>query len=191
MHDRGFDKNLGKSRVNPEAITASEEKRYAELQMMALDFARKGEIEALAQMLHHGLPVNLADEKGNTLLMLASYHGNLEVARMLLEFGAEVDRRNHRGQTPLGGVAFKGYEEIASLLLDFEADINADNGGGLTPLMFAAMFGRTKVVELLRTRGASLQQRNRLGVSANFMVRVSRWIAGFFRKGPVPAKVVQ
>ncbi len=32
--------------------------------------------------------------------------------------------------------------------------------------MFAAMFGRSKVVEQLKAHGASLQQRNRFGISA-------------------------
>src|SRR5579859_1250248 len=111
--------------------TESEEKRYAELQQMALDFARHGETERLATMIEHGLAVNLLDTRGQTLLMLASYNGNLETTRMLLEYGAEVDRSNVRGQTPLGGAAFKGYEEIAALLLDHGADIEADNGGGM------------------------------------------------------------
>src|ERR1700677_2004418 len=97
-------------------ITETEEKRYVELQQMALDFARHGETNSLLEMLRHGLPVNLADAKGNSLLMLASYNGNLETTRMLLGCDAEVDRRNDRGQTPLGGAAFKGYEDIVSLL---------------------------------------------------------------------------
>jgi len=159
------------------AITEEEEKRYAELQRMALDFARHGETGSLATMLRHGLPANLADAKGNTLLMLASYNGNLETTRMLLECGAEVDRRNHRGQTPLGGVAFKGYEEIVPLLLEYGADIDADNGGGMTPIMFAAMFGRSGVVEELKRRGASLGRRNRLGVPVRLMIRLTRPIS--------------
>ncbi len=163
------------------AVTEAEEKRYAELQALALDYARAGETEWLAAMLRHGLPVNLADAKGNSLLMLASYNGNLETARMLLECGAEVDRRNDRGQTPLGGVAFQGFENIVHLLLQHGADIDADNGGGMTPLMFAAMFGRGQVVEQLQARGASLQHRCRLGLSAGFIVRVSRWITRLFK----------
>jgi ankyrin repeat protein len=79
-------------------------------------------------------------------------------------------------------VAFKGYEEIVALLLEHGADIDADNGGGMTPLMFAAMFGRSKVVAPLQAHGASLQRRNRLGISASFMVRVSRWIARRFQR---------
>jgi ankyrin repeat protein len=167
----------------PDDLTAAEEKRYAELQQMALEFARNGETELLAAMLQHGLPQNLADAKGNTLLMLASYNDNVETTRMLLESGADTDRRNDRGQTPLGGAAFKGSGEIVSLLLAHGADIDADNGGGMTPLMFAALFGRVKVVAQLQAHGASLQRRNRLGLSAHFMVRISGWIA---RLRPAP-----
>jgi hypothetical protein len=48
--------------------------------------------------------------------------------------------------------------------------------------MFAAMFGRAKVVGHLKARGASLQRRNRLGLSAGLMVRIFRWMARLFQK---------
>jgi hypothetical protein len=79
-------------------------------------------------------------------------------------------------------VAFKGYEEIVALLLKHGADIDADNGGGMTPLMFAAMFGRAKVIDQLKAHGASLQQRNRLGISAQRMLGIFRFISRIFRK---------
>ena len=170
--------------------TEAEEKRYAELQLRALDYARTGETGMLGDMIRHGLPMNLADAKGNSLLMLASYHQNPATVRMLLESGAQVDRRNHRGQTPLGGAAFKGYEDIVSLLLDSGADVDADNGAGMTPLMFAAMFGRTPVVSQLKNHGASLRRRNRLGISANFMVRVARGLAHLFHRKPMTVNPV-
>jgi ankyrin repeat protein len=168
-------------------ITKAEEKRYAELQALALDYARSGEMELLGAMLRHRLPVNLADAKGNSLLMLASYNGNLETTRMLLEVGAEADRRNDRGQTPLGGAAFKGYEEIVAVLIEYGADIDADNGGGMTPIMFASMFGRTEVVRYLKAHGASLTHRSRLGVSARVMTWLARPISLIFRRKAIHA----
>jgi uncharacterized protein len=154
-------------------ITPEEEKRYAELQHLALDFARHGETTQLEPMLRAGLPVNLADPRGNTLLMLATYNGHLETARLLLQHGARVDQSNDRGQTPLGGVAFKGYPEIARLLLKAGAAIDADNGGGMTPLMFATLFGRTEVANILQEAGASMGRRKKLGVLARLVMRVS------------------
>ena len=139
-----------------QATTESEEQCYREFQQLAFDRARGGEADALSGMLRQGLPVNLCDRRGNSLLLLSCYHGHLETARMLLKAGAEVDRRNNRGQTPLGGVAFKGHLKLAELLLWHGADIHADNGGGITPIMFASMFGRTGMVSLLEQHGAAL-----------------------------------
>lgn len=157
------------------ALTDAEEARYAELQRQALDFARHGETNALRLMVEAGLPVNLCDAKGQSLLMLASYNGNLETTRMLLALGAEVDRRNDRGQTPLGGVAFKGYLDIVKLLVTHGADIHADNGGGMTPLSFAAMFGRHDVVGYLVSCGAQLRLRDRvLGIGGSLLGQVVR-----------------
>lgn len=142
-------------------ITPEEEQRYAELQAMALDFARHGDAAALEPMLQAGMPVNLADHKQNTLLMLAAYHGHEQTVRLLLENGARVDQRNDRLQTPLGGVAFKGHAEIAKMLIGAGADVDADNGNGMTPLMFARMFGREKVARVLERAGANKQARVR------------------------------
>lgn len=135
-------------------VTPEEEKRYAQLQTMALDFARQGDTETLASMVQAGLPVNLADHKGNSLLMLAAYHGHAPTVARLLALGAEVDRPNDRGQTPLGGVAFKGYPEVARTLLAAGADPNADHGGGCTPLLLAELFGRSDTAAVLRAHGA-------------------------------------
>lgn len=175
-------------------ISQAEEARYAELQHMALDFARHGETGSLETMLGHGLPVNLADGKGNSLLLLATYHGHVETSAMLLRHHAEVDRRNDRGQTPLGGAAFKGHCAILTLLLDAGAEIDADTGGGMTALMFAAMFGRTDAVSLLRERHASLERRNRLGLSARWIMaganlwwRPARWLGRRRKASPVPS----
>ena len=117
----------------------------------AADLARKGDTEGLGALLKGGLDVDARDAKGNTLLMLAGYHGRTEVVKLLLKSGAMVDLRNDKGQTPLGGVAFKGYVEIATLLLDAGADPVADQGGS-TPADFATLAGKTEILALLQSR---------------------------------------
>ena len=117
----------------------------------AADLARKGDAEGLGALLKGGLAVDARDAKGNTLLMLAGYHGRTEAVKLLLKSGAMVDLRNDKGQTPLGGVAFKGHVEIATLLLDAGADPVADQGGS-TPVDYATMFGRQEILALLRER---------------------------------------
>lgn len=157
--------------MDPQSLAKEEEKRYAELQLMALDMAGSGDTTELGKMVLAGLPVNLCDSKGNSLLMLAAYSGQVETADMLLKHDADVDRRNDHGQTPLGGVAFKGNMAMVSLLLAAGSDINADNGGGKTPLMFAAMFGHRKVVEYLLEQGADPSAQTLFGVSAQSLAK--------------------
>ena len=117
----------------------------------AADLARNGDAVGLAAMIKDGLAVDAQDAKGNTLLMLASYHGKAETVAMLLKAGATVDLRNDKGQTPLGGVAFKGYVEIATLLLDAGANPVADQGGS-TPADFATLSGKSEILALLQAR---------------------------------------
>lgn len=130
-------------------FSKAEEKRYEELQRMALNFARYGQSSELEKMILHGLSVNLQDEKGNTLLMLAAYNGQEKVVQMLLKHGADVDLKNDRGQTPLAGVCFKGYFNITKVLVENGANIRENNGLGATPLTFAALFGHKDIVEYL------------------------------------------
>jgi ankyrin repeat protein len=159
------------------SVSPEEERRYAELQILALDYARSGETEALLQMLRAGLPVNLSDHKGNTLLMLAAYHGHKDTVSLLVKYGADVDRRNDRNQTPLGGVAFKGFTDVAQLLVAHGADLNADNGNGMTPLLFANMFGRRETADYLRRVGGTHGRRKitgRLARVLGFFVRLIR-----------------
>jgi ankyrin repeat protein len=120
---------------------------------VAAELARKGDTAGLAALLKDGLAVDAQDAKGNTLLMLAAYHGKAETVALLLKACATVDLRNAKGQTPLGGVAFKGYVDIATLLLDAGADPVADQGGS-TPADFATTFGRHDILALLKERSA-------------------------------------
>ena len=85
-----------------------------------------------------GVPVNLTNDKGDTLVMLAAYHGHAATVAALLERGADPGRPNDRGQTPLAGAVFKKEPEIVRLLLDAGADPTA---GQPSAADTAAMFG--------------------------------------------------
>jgi len=163
-------------------ITEAENQRYIELQQIALDASRRGDTNTLRPMVEAGLPVDLQDEKGNTLLMLASYHGNVDTVRMLLANGANPDARNDREQTPLAGVAFKGYLEVAQVLVEGGADANADQGGGRTPVMFAAMFGHQAMVEYLESITEEQEDSRVWGVKVDTLARFTGGVRRLFQK---------
>jgi ankyrin repeat protein len=162
-------------------ITESEEKRYAELQEIALDAAREGDVNTLRPMIQAGLPIELKDSKGNSLLMLAAYHGEIATVRMLLAEGADPDARNDREQTPLAGVAFKGYLEVAQILVESGADANADQGGGRTPVMFAAMFGHNAMVKYLEAKIGTQKQSRIWGMKVETLARFTSGVRRLFR----------
>ncbi len=118
-------------------LTPEETARVVEL---AQHFAREGMTEELAGFVDHGLPADVADEDGNTLLMLAAYHGHAATVSALLERGADADRRNHRDQSPLAGAVFKGEDDVVRVLLEAGADLDT---GSPTARQTAAMFGRS------------------------------------------------
>jgi ankyrin repeat protein len=100
--------------------------------------ARAGDAPALAAYLDAGVPVNLTNDNGDSLVMLAAYHGHVDSVRVLLERGADPGRANDRGQTPLAGAVFKREPEVVRALLDGGADPAA---GSPSATDTARMFG--------------------------------------------------
>jgi len=103
------------------------------------DLARAG-ADLLLEFVDAGVPADHADAQGNTLLMLAAYHGHAGLVRGLAGRGAEVDRVNARGQSPLAGAVFKGADDVVAALLDAGADPDA---GAPSARDTAQVFGRT------------------------------------------------
>ncbi|PRH78051.1 hypothetical protein C6N75_16965 [Streptomyces solincola] len=126
--------------VDPEVV---------ELATKVFDMARGGDAEALAAYVDAGVPVNLTNEQGHTLVMLAAYHGHAPAVRVLVERGADLDRANDRGQTPLAGAVFKGEDEVVRALLAGGADPEA---GTPSAVDTARMFGKADLLELFASR---------------------------------------
>ncbi len=108
------------------------------------DMAREGRTEQLAAYVDAGAPADLTDPSGNTLLMLAAYHGHAQLVGELARRGADVDRLNDRGQSPLAGAVFKGEDDVVRTLLELGADAEA---GTPTARETAQMFGRTDLLD--------------------------------------------
>jgi uncharacterized protein len=106
------------------------------------DCARSGDAAMLAAYVDAGVPVNLTNSNGDTLVMLASYHGHDSAVAALIARGADVDRHNNRGQTPLAGAVFKNDTTIIELLLSADADPLA---GSPSALETAQFFEREKL----------------------------------------------
>ena len=78
-----------------------------ELAARVFDLARFGHTDELAAYVDAGVPVDLTNDKGDTLLLLAAYYGHPETVAALLARGADPGRVNDRGQTALGAAVFR------------------------------------------------------------------------------------
>ena len=114
-----------------------------ELAHQLFDWAREGQTERVAAYVDAGAPADLTDPGGNTLLMLAAYHGHATLVRALAERGADVDALNNRGQSPLAGAVFKAEPDVVAALLEHGADPNL---GQPTARETAEMFGQSHLL---------------------------------------------
>ncbi|TDD70804.1 ankyrin repeat domain-containing protein [Actinomadura darangshiensis] len=89
------------------------------------ELARAGDTAELLAHLDAGAPVNLSDDRGDTLLMLAASHGHPETVRALAVRGADPERANDRGERPLAGAVSKKKADVVRALLDAGADPRA------------------------------------------------------------------
>jgi anti-sigma regulatory factor (Ser/Thr protein kinase) len=105
------------------------------------ELARAGDTERLLAYVDAGVPVNLSNDKGDTLLMLAAYHGHPGTVRALAARGADPERANDRGQRPLAGAVFKKETDVVRALLDAGAD---PRSGSPSAADTARMFGHTE-----------------------------------------------
>ena len=117
-----------------------------ELAGRVFDLARAGSAEELVAYVDAGVPVNLTNDKGDTLLILAAYHGHPEAVGALLDRGADHARVNDRGQTALAAAVFRQSTDGVTRLLSAGADPDA---GGPSARATAAFFDLPEMSGLL------------------------------------------
>ena len=105
-----------------DSVDNSPDSQLVTIAHACFDFARAGDTQRLRSYIENGVPANLTDATGNTLLMLAAYHGHAETVSALVALGADPDRTNDRGQSPLAGAIFKAEDDVIAVLLAAKAD---------------------------------------------------------------------
>ncbi len=163
-----------------------------------------GEITTVSGWLDKGLDVNTTDQRGNTILMLASRLGHRAMVTMLLGRKANVKRRSpagdtalmmaslrgdivtmnelvtagaeviHDGWTPLHYAAFEGSEEAVKFLLKKGAEKNAVAPNGYTALMLAARKGKADAAKTLLYEDPDVNFRTETGDTALKIARERR-----------------
>ena len=121
----------------PEAVELTDE---------MFDLARAGETAQLTAYVDGGVPVNMTDPAGNTLLVTAAGHGHAEMVTDLAERGADVDALDDRGRSPLAGAVSSGADTVVHALVEAGAD---PHKGSPSALECAEVLKRPDLAELM------------------------------------------
>lgn len=126
--------------VREDADMSEPSTQMIQLALELFEAARDGQTERVLAYVDAGVPIDLTDHQGNTLLILAAYHGHAALVSGLAERGADVDAINDREQVAIAGALFKGYDDVVEVLARSGADLDR---GKPTARDAAAMFERT------------------------------------------------
>ncbi|EKG17234.1 hypothetical protein MPH_05524 [Macrophomina phaseolina MS6] len=139
---------VAESSTSPPRPQSVDELPPAALDLAAklFDLARAGETATLQAYLDAGIPPNLTNHQGDTLLMLAAYHGRPDTVRALLQRGADPNSINGRGQSPLAGAVFKGHGEVVKVLVERGGSSDAGTPNAKDT---AVMFKKDELFEML------------------------------------------
>jgi len=125
-----------------------------------------GDRWATALFLEEGVNTEIANTRGWTPLMLASFHGHDEIIGLLLKHKANVHATDLLGNTALHWAAEAGKTTSAIMLIENHAAIDTANFSGATPLFQAVANRNLGVLLQLIDKGANLNTATLDGVSA-------------------------
>jgi len=118
-----------------------------------------GHVEAVRELVKHGVDVNARHPRGWTALDLACAGGHCIMVRELLALGANVNGAagGSGAVTPLLRVLVVQNRTLATELLEHKADPNLGRWRGLTPLMIAIQKGLSfGLIQKLIAHGAAV-----------------------------------
>ena len=144
---------------------------------------RVANVELVGMILEAGAGTNIANvanEDGQTALMLAARTGNVDVATLLVQHGADVNKREHfKEQSAVMWAAAESHADMVAFLVSKGADLTARARatdwptqitneprvqyrptGGLTPLLYAARAGCLGCVKAIVDGGADTDRPN-------------------------------
>lgn len=116
--------------------------------------------------LSQGLPVDVMDSNGNTMLMHAAKGGRVKVTQFLLDSGADPNIMAVNGATSLMLAVNGGHAGTVAVLLKMNADPNLRGTGVPPTLTYAAAADNTEIMQMLIKAGAKLKALDLKGYNA-------------------------
>ena len=126
-----------------------------------------GSLDVAKLLVRAGAGVCVADNDGDTCLMIAGSNGHTETVRYLLCLPeVEMDGANNCGRTALHGAVKWEHADVVQVLIDAGADIEARTNSGWPALFIASASGELVIVKKLVDAGAVVCTANSKGNTA-------------------------
>ena len=115
---------------------------------------QNADINIVKLLLKHDADVDVQDNDGQTVLIIAIVQGHLDIAKLLLQHGANPNICDNRGRIPLLFESANGYLDMVKLLLQYGADPNVVYDRGVTALAAAININHIDIINELLQHGA-------------------------------------
>ena len=128
----------------------------------------KDSVEWLDYFIQKGIPIDVRDNHGFTLLLLAAAGGKTKCLTYLLERGASLEARNESsGKTPFMHAASSNQIQALEILLHAGSHIEDRDYNNATSLINAAKGGKVEAVQWLLDHGADINAKDERGKTAS------------------------
>lgn len=161
--DANIQPSQAKDQATESRISPTAEKSKPHPAQPLWSAAAEGDLDAVRTQLDAGVPVDAADPRGNTALLLATARDQVDVARLLIERGASVNHQNDMLDSAYLLAGALGRLDILKLALAHGADLRSTNRYGGTALIPACERGHVDAVRMLIAAGVNVDHVNRLG----------------------------
>lgn len=132
-----------------------------------LDLVKKNDITAVKLALENGSDVNTQDEKGRSLLLIATIEKKPEMSKLLVSYKADVNLQDNQMDSPFLYAGASGQTELVKLFLENGARFDLFNRYNGTALIPACERGHVETVKVLvKIKGFPINHVNRLGWTA-------------------------
>mmetsp|Transcript_50468 Transcript_50468/g.120062 ORF Transcript_50468/g.120062 Transcript_50468/m.120062 type:complete len:767 (-) Transcript_50468:68-2368(-) len=102
-----------------------------------LEPAKRGDVNAVLNLVARGAQVTVTDAAGNSPLLLAAARGHFRVVKLLLEHRADPCSEMRNAATAVYVAAEAGALDVVRLLIELGANPDSAKKGGATPLLIA------------------------------------------------------
>jgi uncharacterized protein len=122
--------------------------------------ARRGDHQAVQELLKQGQDVNGWDSGGTPALHWAVHVDDQRLVDLLLDAGADVNGANRYGQAPIHVAVQQRHASMLEKLVAAGANVEQLDASGESPLLTATRLGDPVAVDMLLTHGAQVDGRD-------------------------------